>query len=54
MFLVDLVIYVFISFVSTLVACMHFFKGHYGNKMIALEQFLFRAPFYGILHVYVE
>ena len=46
--LVDLVIYMFISFVSTLVAYMHFVKVHYGNKMIALVQFLFRALFYGI------
>ena len=45
---VDSVIYMFISFVSTLVACVHFLKVHYGNKMIALVQFLCSPPFYGI------
>ena len=40
-------IYMFISFVSTPVAGMHF-KVHYGNKIIVLVQFLFSAPFYGI------
>ena len=47
--LVDLVIYImFISFASTVVDCMHFLKVHCGNTMIALVQFVFSAPFYGI------
>ena len=43
--LVNLVIHMFISFVSTLVT-------YYGNKMIALVQCLFNAPF--LWHFYMR